>query len=195
MVFALEKFKWFIENIKKEGIKYYVFGGFAIDGLRGSLIRDHNDLDILIFDEDKASFIRFLNSLGLKGKWSVNNKIYSAANPQLNLEVLFLGQDGDFVKLDGEKAEHKIPKELFKRSNKGKIKDFEFSIMPREWLIESIIYCDHKEDREFLLKLVKDADINLIKKMSRISKRKLDHPKLKIYEQRRQELKVPWDLP
>lgn len=51
---------------------YLVFGGFAMDGLRGSITRSHKDIDMLCFRRDAAAVKKALSEIGIE----LNNVIH-----------------------------------------------------------------------------------------------------------------------
>ncbi len=55
-----------INKILETQCFYLVFGGFAMDGLRGSIARPHKDIDMLCFRRDAGLIKKALAKIGIK---------------------------------------------------------------------------------------------------------------------------------
>lgn len=183
-----DRFKWLITSVENLGIDYYVFGGFAVDGLYGKLNREHHDIDLLIYEKDKERLIEHLTSLDLHGSYHGNGRIWRIEESDLVADILFLNEEEGYIILVGARAETKVPKSLFLKKQLGVINGFEFGIIPLEWLVQSLVYFDNPRDRELLLRFRNKVNNNLIEQIKDISKRDPSHPKLKEYEERRKQL-------
>lgn len=59
---SFEQFKEIITLCKNNKIKYWVFGGYALEGIRGKVTRKHGDVDVYIHTQDVQRFLGLFNS-------------------------------------------------------------------------------------------------------------------------------------
>lgn len=98
-----------IRGCSVEGIDYSVIGGYGLDGLYGSLTRDHNDIDILIKEGEGEAFEKLLVGLGFHHNDSIVDPIkkdFKHCELNHNFKVSYATSDklGDLV-ADSDMAE------------------------------------------------------------------------------------------
>jgi hypothetical protein len=71
MSFPFEEFKRVIKGFEDRGIEYYVFGGFALEGIEEKFRNVHYDLDVVLCEEEKE-IVEFFNGIGYE-TFSVRN--------------------------------------------------------------------------------------------------------------------------
>jgi len=60
----LEVLAELVEASKKLGINISIFGGYGLDGLYGSLTRDHHDIDVLVSSEQRNDLVQVALDMG-----------------------------------------------------------------------------------------------------------------------------------
>jgi hypothetical protein len=133
-IFDYEEFKKVIEKLEENKIKYFVFGGFALDFLNKEET-DHEDLDIFILDSHKDLLKRILNDLGYSNK--MVGRLISFNKPHgdiiYQIEAIPIKKFKKYYKLRGNLSQDTISKEAFEKDNYIKFKDTLFRAMPFEW--------------------------------------------------------------
>ena len=128
--FSYEEFVSIINNLEKEGIPYFVFGGFAYDGINQTKI-SHYDLDIAFFKKDVIKIIKLFKKLGFETYKRGKKQEYRKGNNKI--DVIFIIDKGDYFEVGGNMCIDHISKEAFKDINKLNIGDIKFNPMPNEW--------------------------------------------------------------
>lgn len=73
-MFQLELLQKLVQSCDASDIEIYVLGGYGLDGLYGSLTRDHGDMDILVGDNKLEDFRSLLEKMGFKIDQSGSSK-------------------------------------------------------------------------------------------------------------------------
>ncbi len=142
-----EDFKELIELLNKNNLSYYIFGGFAVDGLAGRLTRVHFDADLLAWDKDKEKLNRLL-----KEKYHISKKGYVLhfQRKDFSGDILFLEKRENKIIVQGNIARCIMPPKFFDRTPAGKIQDFSFPIVPVEFMYSFIGFCN-ENDKNIIL--------------------------------------------
>jgi phosphorylcholine metabolism protein LicD len=156
-MFTFSSLKRLIILLKKNNIRYWIFGGIALEGLRGMITRKHDDIDIYIHKKDLK---RFLNILYSKSHAIIKRKkMYFVKDKKLSLGIIVMTEDKRYYVSNGNKTYAKYPKTIFKKDKIANIKGTEFRIVPIEILVFETKYSDHKSDRLFASRLRYDKDL------------------------------------
>ncbi len=129
--FNFEELKNIVNKFEKEKLNYFVFGGWAYDGINNEL-NEHEDLDLVMFIEDKEKIKKILSSEGYKTRENINKLI--CINKKLKIEIRFIYNKEKYYEIKSNLCLDKISKEAFETINKTKINNFEFRIIPNEML-------------------------------------------------------------
>ena len=143
---TLDTFRKTIDLLKENDLQYWVFGGFALDGLRGRLTREHSDIDIYLNEKDLAALT---DSFGPGYKVYKRENMYFVESTELKLGIVLLTAEGDQIIVHGNKTLAKYPKELFARDNFANIDDVRFRIAPNEALVLESQFSKHESDKVF----------------------------------------------
>lgn len=148
---SFEAFKFAIGLLEKHGICYYVFGGLALDGLRGSWTRDHGDLDIYIVEQDLERFCDVMGSAGYP--CTKRESMYFIDKDPLKMGIVILSQDEAHYISKGNKTLAYYPKPVFSEVGYGRIRDVAFRVAPNEVLAFEAQHSRFPEDKEFGMRL------------------------------------------
>ena len=169
---TFEEFKNIIKTLEKENIDYFVYGGFAFDGVNNEK-KNHEDLDLIFFMKDKIEVVNLFKRMGYIAYLHGRKHDYRKEN--IRIDVLFMNDLGDCYEILGNIKKDKISKEAFTIKNKVKIKDFEFTIMPFEWF--SLYYDSHHlETKKMKLNEFIKKIRPLCKELPILSQDKVDKP-------------------
>jgi len=131
---------------KNCGFPYYVCGGFALEMFAGKTMREHSDLDISVFHENKRDAARFLQNNG----WSIYKRVPEPGG----MGGLTPINDANGSKLDEirilwaiKPGSHLIPKSI-----EGETDLYIYEILaPKQTDFNFIeIVLDHKDDGNFI---------------------------------------------
>ncbi len=166
-------------------IDYWIFGGIAVECLRGRLTREHDDIDVLVQSQDRDKLVNILSNREFNIEYKSEN-FYRAIDEDFQIDILFSEQKGDLVVVDGLKAKVEIPQEFFYKSLFRNLDNLRLRIAPLEFILRTLLYYDVEEDRYFLIDLLEKFNIERIKKVKYFCKRKPNDRKLKLFEKRRE---------
>lgn len=179
--------KEFFQNLEFK-FDYYVFGGIAVDLLRGSLTRDHGDVDLIVNIKNKESLIKFLEFRRFKIN-KIEKEFYRFEKKDFQLDIIFFEEKNGFVILNTKTALIKIPVYFFINEIFGNLEELKIKIVPKEFLLRTILYFDNKGDRNLLIDLLQKFNLEDIIKINYFSRRSLNDPKVKKFELRNEKLK------
>ena len=128
--FSWEEFRKVIDKLESEGLRYFVFGGFAYDFMKGE-IGEHEDLDISFFIEDQEKARQVFRDLGYIPYKHGNKDDYRKG--KCKVDVIFIEDGGDYYIIGGNVCLDQISKEAFEKNLRAEIGMFSFSIFPYEW--------------------------------------------------------------
>jgi len=164
---TLERLNEFIRELERKKANYIVIAGFGLDGKRGHLTRQHQDLDVLCLKQDLPKLEESIKKLGYSGKRY--NDLYKLTRPdggKIDLGLVTL--EGDEAVTYGRIAITRFPKELFESPQRGRIEDIKFNIAPNELLKTWGEHSQKMSDAEYAKILPVDAGkINRIKRVLR----------------------------
>jgi hypothetical protein len=144
---SFNTFKKNIELLEKNKIKYWVFGGFALDGVRGELTREHSDIDIYLFSEDLNKLLSLFNSDSYK--CFKRESMHFIESDDLKIGVVLLTKENNKMIANGNKTLVKFPCGIFKNKSIAAIDNFTFQIAPNEVLAIDSKYSINNSDRTF----------------------------------------------
>jgi hypothetical protein len=128
--FSFEDFREVIDNLKAEDIEFFIFGGFAYDGIL-EIFEEHADLDIGFFEKDKEKVRNSFRNLGYTIYRHGNKEDYRLG--KCKVDVLFIEQKKGFKIIGGNLCVDHVSDEAFDEKNFVKINNLEFEIFPFEW--------------------------------------------------------------
>ncbi len=177
-LFDYEEFEKVIKELKRNGIKYFVFGGFVIDAINNEKNK-HEDLDLVISKEDKTKLIDTLKNMGYSKKQFGRMMLFDkeTKNQILKIDVITMRVFKDIRLIRGNRSEEIISKEAFDEENYLEVGGIKFRSMPFEWfsLYKEVVHFNPKKDNRHKkainsilhfcknLKILKRKDIKRIK--------------------------------
>jgi phosphorylcholine metabolism protein LicD len=147
----LKLFKEFLKLLEDNKIEYWIFGGMALDGLRGKLSRPHEDIDIYIYYRDSK---KLLDLASKKYECYKKGNMYLIKKDGLKIDIILLAKNESNYISYGNRAIAYYPKELFQDTIRVKIQDTNFRIAPIEVLVFESKYSKDKFDKKFGLTVV-----------------------------------------
>lgn len=142
-----------------------IIAGFAIDGKKGFISREHEDIDVLCAKEDKRKVEELI--IGLEYNKEKYNDLYKLKNKKgvKDVDLCLVSEEGDFAVTYGKIAITKFPKKLFDNPQIGRLGDLKFKIAQNE-LLKTWGQYSKKEDDVCYVKRLK-ADEKIMKKIKR----------------------------
>ena len=140
-------FKSTIELLEKNNIRFWVFGGFALDGIRGKITRRHGDIDIYLDSDDLIKLENLFESE--EYNFYKREKMYFVESSNLKLGIVILTKDNDLIIANGNKTTAKYPKEMFSKETIVSINSFTFKIVPFEILFLESSFSKFEKDKLF----------------------------------------------
>ncbi|MBI2629572.1 hypothetical protein HYW76_00560 [Candidatus Pacearchaeota archaeon] len=128
--FRLEDFIEAINELERQDVAYFVFGGFAIEAVNRTGRKFH-DLDIIFFGKDKEKVIRLFRGLGYTTY--THGRKHDYRREKAKVDALFLEDKGDYYELHGNLCLDRISKEAFRQIPRLRMGEVEFRVMPYEW--------------------------------------------------------------
>ena len=83
---TFEAVKRFLNILEAYNIPYFISGGFAIDAINGNISREHNDLDLYVFEEDLNDFLEKIKEKGYRCFKKLNK--YEVQSKNLIVDIL-----------------------------------------------------------------------------------------------------------
>lgn len=149
---TIEKLKELTECLEKNKINYSVFAGFAFDGLRGKITRNHRDIDILVLKKDFDKIKKILESLDYDYE-IINERLRATRKDGAKVDLEMVSIQRNEIIISGKYKLTKIPLELFKKAQKGRIGNLAFNVASNEILKLFLQYDQKGNDKEFLEKM------------------------------------------
>jgi phosphorylcholine metabolism protein LicD len=140
-------FKNTIELLEKNNIRFWVFGGFALDGMRGKITREHGDIDIYLDSDDLTKLKNIFSSK--EYNFYKREKMYFVESSELKLGIVILTKENDLIIANGNKTIAKYPKEFFSKNTNVSIDSFTFRIVPFEILFLESNFSRFEKDKLF----------------------------------------------
>lgn len=136
-----------IELFKKSKINFWVFGGFALDGIRGEITREHSDIDIYLLIDDLNTFLSLFGSK--KYKYYKRESMYFVESDDLKIGVVLLTTEDNKIIANGNKTLVKFPKDIFLKDNIVSLNGVSFRIVPNEALAIDSKFSINESDKAF----------------------------------------------
>lgn len=152
-----ETFKKTIKLIQENNLRYWVFGGFALDGVRGKISRDHEDIDIYLHKKDIDRFVKLFALHGYD--CYQRERMYFADSPELKIGVVLFTEEKDFYVSNGNCTLAKYPREMFLNNLTASIENFNFRKVPNEVLAFEYEFSIHEEDKKYAKELKTDKKL------------------------------------
>jgi hypothetical protein len=144
--------------LDKQHIRYWIFGGWGLDGVRGRISREHHDIDVYVFSDD-------IKKLGAALKSTMNvelarrEQMYFVVSEQLELGVVPITDDGSFLIAHGNKTTVYFPQQLFGDKMTAEIGSLRFSRAPDEALALDAQFSKYEADRELGRQLPRNEEL------------------------------------
>ena len=177
-LFDYEEFGRLINSLEENHLRYFVFGGFAIDAINKERTQ-HEDLDLIIIEDDKMKLINILKNMRYTKKQIGRIIVFrkKTKNQILKIDVMFMKIFKDTYRIRGNRSEEIISKEIFDKDTYLESEGIKFKTMPFEWfsLYQEIKHFNpekdakHKRAMESItpfhknLKILKRRDIKRLK--------------------------------
>ena len=154
--------KEIVELCESNNIKYWIVGGFAVDGKRKCVSRNHNDIDICFHGshQNKVLEIFFNNNFTIT-KQGLKYVFYKY---DIKIDVFILFDKNKYYGRKREWFEAKFPKKIFDDFQLGEIGNLNFKIPSNEGLRYYGSKTRHKKDKFYTKKL--HINENLYSKIS-----------------------------
>jgi len=142
---TLEAVKKFLSLINPNKINYFVSGGFALDAIRGKIMREHMDLDIYVFEEDLNDFLKKIKKEGYHCFKNLNK--YEVQSKNLIVDILPIRKIGDQRVIIGNSADTYYPAKIFDLNNFYDLEDISIRLAPNELLVLEMPFSKHPNDK------------------------------------------------
>lgn len=136
-----------VKICEKESIKYWVVGGFAVDGKKGYFSRDHGDVDLCIHQHDMKKCLTVFYKNNFRITREGLKYVFYKNKVKVDIFELFLNENYYERKREWFKA--KYPKEMFDNFQIVGLDNFKFRIPSNEGLRYYGSKTKHHEDTEF----------------------------------------------
>jgi phosphorylcholine metabolism protein LicD len=154
---SLNLFRNTIELFKINKLNFWVFGGFALDGIRRNITREHKDIDIYLLSADLNNFISLFDDE--KFNCYKREVMYFVESVDLKIGVVLLTREDDKIIANGNKTLVKFPIDIFSISNTVSLSGVSFRIAPNEVLALDAKFSIHESDKTFGTKLKYDDSL------------------------------------
>jgi phosphorylcholine metabolism protein LicD len=154
---SLAILKKLIKLFEKNKIRYWVFGGFALDGIRGEISRLHNDIDIYLYFNDLEKTLNLLKFKSLE--YYKRKNMYFVESDKVKLGIIILTEKNIEFIANGNKTLVSYPKKIFSEDNYVSLKGIIFRIAPNEVLTVDSKFSKFNNDKLFGAKLEINEDL------------------------------------
>lgn len=152
-----ETFKTIISLLEENNLYYGVFGGFAFDGIRKQITREHSDIDIYLKYDDLDNLKKLF--IGDHYTFYEKDKMHYIESEGLKIGMVLITEDDDYIIAHGSNTVVQFPKEIWKDKNIMMIDDISFNCVPNEALVFDSQFSKYTEDKELGLRLEYDRDL------------------------------------
>ena len=153
---SLEIFKKIVSLLEENNLNYHIFGGFAFDGLRGHITREHKDIDIYLDSNELDKLKRLFDQNG--HILSQKGKMYFIKSPDLRVGVCLTTKDGESILVHGNNTVVSTPSAIW-NNNTMYIDGAVFNCAPNELLVFDSQYSTHEEDKRLAASLKCNTDM------------------------------------
>jgi hypothetical protein len=154
MPYLLELFSEF----EKNQISYAVYAGYALEGKRGKITRNHKDVDVFCLKKDLEKVHQLMQQLNFFLYDKIRD-LHKFQKEEFKIDFCFLENTGDNLVAEIRHEKVIFPSSLFGSLQAGKIGSLIFKIVPNEILKKYGLSSVHKEDCEFASSLETDENI------------------------------------
>ncbi len=130
--FNPKEFSYLIWALEKFHFEYFVFGGFAYDGITGEM-HDHEDLDIVGMNNQRDTLRHILKLMDYKG-YRVGQRD-AFLKDKNRIDLIYMTQKQDYFEIVGNITQDRISKEAFSMERRVSRDGINFTIMPYEWFL------------------------------------------------------------
>jgi len=148
---SFDAFKKTIELFTENGIRFWIFGGFALDGIRGEVTREHDDIDVYVLSDDLGKLLSLFHADGHSCEKRKN--MYFIESDDFKIGVLILTYEDDKIIAHGNNTLVTVPRGIFINDHIVSLKDISFRIAPNEVLVIDSRFSAHDSDKSFGLGL------------------------------------------
>jgi predicted nucleotidyltransferase len=144
---SFDTFKKTIGLLEKNGVKFLIFGGFALDGIRGEITREHSDIDIYVFSDDLDKLLSLFRSDDYTSYKREN--MYFIEATDLKMGIVVLTHENDKIIAHGNKTLVAFPRDIFTDTCIVSLNNVSFHVAPNEALAVDSKFSTHENDRLF----------------------------------------------
>jgi hypothetical protein len=161
-----------IEGLQKARIGFFVYGGWALEGIRGQETRTHDDLDLCIWDKDWLKVREHFKDKGYRLEFSAYRQEITDRFSGFHVDMLRMRKASRGVTHErstwapapriarqGEKGITFYPAAAFEEQRLGGLGSIVFPILPYEALQYDAEHYDHAADIKFAQDLKVNADV------------------------------------
>ncbi|MCK5475710.1 MAG: NUDIX domain-containing protein, partial [Candidatus Pacebacteria bacterium] len=149
--------KEIVELCESNNMKYWIIGGFAVDGKRRCISRDHGDINICFHNSEKNKDLKiFFNNNFTITKQGLKYVFYKY---DIKIDVFILFDKNKYYERKREWFEAKFPKKIFDDFQLGKIGNLNFKIPSNEGLKYYGSKTREKKDQLYCEKLTINSDL------------------------------------
>ncbi|MFH1751837.1 MAG: hypothetical protein ABH821_02770 [archaeon] len=159
--------KEFVSILKQQNLPYFVFGGFAIEGKRGKIVREHGDIDICCLEKDFEEIKILLENLGYTFFENVND-LKKFMQGTASIDLCLLKKEIEEFSCNLRFVNVKFPSSWFFNSDKVVIENFEFNVACNEIIKKDGLNSKYKEDIDFVKTLPVDNNKMLLYKVKKL---------------------------
>lgn len=149
-------FKKVITLLKDSNLDYRIFGGFAFDGLRGHITREHKDIDIYLDAGELEKITKLFKQIG--SDLIKKEKMYFIKSPDLRVGICLTTKEGESVFAHGNYTLVSTPSIMWK-DNIVSIDGLAFNCAPNELLVFDSQYSTHADDKLLSSQIKCDAEL------------------------------------
>jgi hypothetical protein len=154
----------FRNQLNEYGFEHFIFGGWGLDIINGERTRQHLDVDIVIWKDDRERFLKFLERQRCR-IWDEGIKIVFG-NEFVNGEVMFLREDGGDCVFEGQYFIAKMPANILIPFSKSTIGSQEFNIGSKELIVKMMNnWSRYPSDQKLARQLSKACDKKIMDKI------------------------------
>lgn len=168
----LESVKKVIKGLQQANIGFFVYGGWALEGIRGQQTRTHDDLDVCIWDKDWLKVREHFKDQGYHLEFSAYRQEITHRFSDVHVDMLRMRRATRGVTHErrywapvpriarqGEKGITFYPEEAFKEKRVGGLDGLVFPILSHEALQYDANHYDHAADVKFAQDLTVDPEV------------------------------------
>jgi hypothetical protein len=154
---SFTNFQKIISFLENNEFDYRVYGGFAFDGMRGQITREHKDIDLYI---NADQFEKFKNIFPISEcSFILKTAMYFIEAPDLKIGVVLFIKEDNQVIANGNHTVVRIPNAIWNYSNYLTIDEVRFNCVPNELLVFDCQYSIHDDDKRLATQIKYDRNL------------------------------------